>query len=72
MSARNAIVVGGTGEMGQAVFGRLRAEGLRVVCASNDVPRVTSEALPVDVTDEASVAGMSDQVERTLGPSTCW
>ncbi|WP_434380955.1 SDR family oxidoreductase [Melittangium boletus] len=68
MSARNAIVVGGTGEIGQAVLGRLRAEGLRVVGASNDVPRATSEALPVDVTDEASVAGMFDQVERTLGP----
>ncbi|WNG41716.1 SDR family oxidoreductase [Archangium violaceum] len=67
MSAQNAIVVGGTGEIGKAVLGRLRAEGLRVVCASNDVQQETSEALRVDVTDEASVSSMFDRAEKALG-----
>ena len=70
MSARNAIVVGGTGEIGGAVLARLRAEGLRVVCASNDVHQETAEALRVDVTDEASVTSMFDRAEKALGPIT--
>lgn len=68
MSARNAIVVGGTGEIGGAVLARLRAEGLRVLCASNDVRRETAEALHVDVTDERSVTAMFDGAEKALGP----
>lgn len=64
----SAIVVGGTGEIGKAVLARLRAEGLRVVCASNDVRQETSEALRVDVTDEASVSSMFDRAEKELGP----
>lgn len=68
MGARTAIVVGGTGEIGRAVLARLRAEGLRAVCASNDIPRETAEDLPVDVTDEASVTAMFQRVEQAHGP----
>jgi NAD(P)-dependent dehydrogenase (short-subunit alcohol dehydrogenase family) len=68
MSARSAIVVGGTGDIGRAVTDRLRAEGLRVVCASNDVRHESSDELRVDVTEEASVASLFDRVEETGGP----
>ncbi|WP_257454072.1 SDR family oxidoreductase [Archangium lipolyticum] len=67
MSARNAIVVGGTGDIGSAVTARLRAEGLRVVCASNDVKQETPDEMRVDVTDEASVASLFDRAEKELG-----
>jgi NAD(P)-dependent dehydrogenase (short-subunit alcohol dehydrogenase family) len=68
MSARNAIVVGGTGEIGRAVTAKLRAEGLRVVCAANDVKQETSDALRFDITDEASVASLFERAEQALGP----
>jgi NAD(P)-dependent dehydrogenase (short-subunit alcohol dehydrogenase family) len=68
MEARNAIVVGGTGEIGKAVLARLRAEGLRTVCASIDVRQETSEDLRMDVTDEASVTSMFERAEKELGP----
>ncbi|QRO00389.1 SDR family oxidoreductase [Archangium violaceum] len=68
MSARNAIVVGGTGDIGKAVTARLRAEGLRVVCASNDVRQETPDEMRVDVTDEASVISLFDRAEKQLGP----
>jgi NAD(P)-dependent dehydrogenase (short-subunit alcohol dehydrogenase family) len=67
MSARNAIVVGGTGDIGKAVTARLRAEGLRVICASNDVRQETSDEMWVDVTDEASVTTMFEKAEKELG-----
>jgi NAD(P)-dependent dehydrogenase (short-subunit alcohol dehydrogenase family) len=68
MGARNAIVIGGTGEIGKAVLARLRAEGLRAVCASIDVSPETPRDIRVDVTDEASVALMFDKAEAELGP----
>jgi NAD(P)-dependent dehydrogenase (short-subunit alcohol dehydrogenase family) len=68
MGARNAIVIGGTGEIGKAVLARLRAEGLRAVCASIDVSPETSQDIRVDVTDESSVASMFDKAEEELGP----
>lgn len=68
MSTRNAIVVGGTGNIGRAVIDKLRAEGLRVVCAAEDVREETPDAVRVDVTDEASVASMFEKAERALGP----
>jgi NAD(P)-dependent dehydrogenase (short-subunit alcohol dehydrogenase family) len=67
MSARNAIVVGGTGEIGKAVISGLRAEGLRVVCASNDVKHETPDDMRVDVTDEASVVSLFERAEKELG-----
>lgn len=70
MPARSAIVVGGTGEIGKAVLARLRAEGLRAVCASNDVRQDTPEALRVDVTDEVSVSTMFEKAEQALGRIT--
>jgi NAD(P)-dependent dehydrogenase (short-subunit alcohol dehydrogenase family) len=68
MSALQAIVVGGTGDIGSAVTARLRAEGMRVVCASDDVRQETPEQVQVDVTDEASVTSMFEKAEKALGP----
>jgi NAD(P)-dependent dehydrogenase (short-subunit alcohol dehydrogenase family) len=67
MPPRSAIVVGGTGEIGKAVLARLRAEGLRAVCASIDVKQETPEDLRVDVTDEASVTAMFEKAAQALG-----
>ncbi|MBZ4412532.1 SDR family oxidoreductase [Myxococcus sp. XM-1-1-1] len=67
MSARNAIVVGGTGNIGAAVIHRLRAEGLHVICASEDVTRESSDSMRVDVTDEASVRSLFDKASAN-GP----
>ncbi|WP_426732664.1 SDR family oxidoreductase [Myxococcus faecalis] len=67
MSARNAIVVGGTGNIGAAVLHRLRAEGLHVICASEDVTRESSDSMRVDVTDEASVRSLFDKASAN-GP----
>ncbi|NMO17242.1 SDR family oxidoreductase [Pyxidicoccus fallax] len=67
MNSRNAIVVGGTGNIGTAVTRRLRAEGLRVVCASEDVTQESSESMRVDVTDEASVKSLFDRA-AAAGP----
>ncbi|MFP2932167.1 SDR family oxidoreductase [Pyxidicoccus sp. 3LG] len=67
MSVRNAIVVGGTGNIGRVVTGRLRAEGLHVVCASDDVTQESSESMRVDVTDEASVKSLFDRADAS-GP----
>jgi NAD(P)-dependent dehydrogenase (short-subunit alcohol dehydrogenase family) len=68
MSARSVLVIGGTGDIGKAVIDKLRAEGLRAVCASNDVGQETADALRVDITDEASVASLFERAERELGP----
>jgi NAD(P)-dependent dehydrogenase (short-subunit alcohol dehydrogenase family) len=68
MSARNVIVFGGTGAIGKAVIEKLRAEGLRVVCAANDVAQESPEQMRVDITDEASVASLLDRAEQALGP----
>ncbi|NVJ22104.1 MULTISPECIES: SDR family oxidoreductase [Myxococcus] len=68
MSGRNVIVVGGTGDIGQAVTRKLRAEGLRVLCAANDVATETADAVHVDVTREDSVVAMFDKAEAALGP----
>ena len=68
MSARNAIVVGGTGEIGRAVVSKLRADGLRVVCAANDVSQETADELRFDITDEASVASLFERAEKAVGP----
>jgi NAD(P)-dependent dehydrogenase (short-subunit alcohol dehydrogenase family) len=70
MSAPNAIVIGGTGDIGKAVLDKLRAEGLRAVCASNDVRQETADERWVDITDEASVASLFEKVESELGPIT--
>ncbi|MFY1828387.1 SDR family oxidoreductase [Myxococcus fulvus] len=67
MSARNAIVVGGTGSIGTAVIHRLRAEGLHVICASEDVTRESPDAMRVDVTDEDSVRSLFDKA-AAAGP----
>ncbi|NOK23415.1 SDR family oxidoreductase [Corallococcus carmarthensis] len=68
MSIQNVIVVGGTGDIGRAVTHKLRAEGLRVVCAANDVATETSDTLRVDVTREDSVKSLFDKAEAELGP----
>lgn len=68
MSSRSAIVIGGTGNIGKAVIDRLRAEGVRTICASNDVERETAEDMRVDVTDESSVASLFERVEKQHGP----
>jgi NAD(P)-dependent dehydrogenase (short-subunit alcohol dehydrogenase family) len=68
MSARNVVVVGGTGEIGKAVVSRLRADGLRVVCAAIDVSRETADELRFDITDEASVASLFERAEQAVGP----
>ncbi|MFY2556862.1 SDR family oxidoreductase [Corallococcus terminator] len=68
MSGRNVIVVGGTGDIGRAVTQKLRAEGLRVLCAANDVATESVDAVHVDVTREDSVVSMFDKAEAGLGP----
>ncbi|MBN8227979.1 SDR family oxidoreductase [Corallococcus macrosporus] len=68
MSTRNVIVVGGTGDIGRAVVHKLRAEGLRVLSAAQDVTEETSDALHVDVTREDSVTSMFDKAEARSGP----
>ncbi|NBD08360.1 SDR family oxidoreductase [Corallococcus silvisoli] len=67
MSVQNAVVVGGTGSIGRAVTSRLRAEGLHVVCASDDVLTESSDSMRVDVTDEASVRSLFDRTDAS-GP----
>ncbi len=59
--------MGGTGNIGTAVTSRLRAEGLRVICASEDVTQESSESMRVDVTDEASVKSLFDRAAAS-GP----
>ncbi|MFP2906396.1 SDR family oxidoreductase [Pyxidicoccus sp. 3LFB2] len=68
MSVRSAIVIGGTGDIGKAVIDRLRAEGLRVVCAADDVRHETPDASRVDITDEASVVALFENAEQESGP----
>lgn len=68
MSGRNVIVVGGTGDIGRAVTRKLRAEGLRVLCAANDVATEGADSVHVDVTREDSVVSMFDNAEAALGP----
>ncbi|REG23244.1 short subunit dehydrogenase [Archangium gephyra] len=68
MSIQNVIVIGGTGEIGKAVIARLRAEGVRAVCASNDVKQETADEMRVDITDEASVASLFERAEKAVGP----
>jgi NAD(P)-dependent dehydrogenase (short-subunit alcohol dehydrogenase family) len=68
LSTRNVIVIGGTGDIGRAVTGRLRAEGMRVVCAANDVATETPDTLRVDVTREDSVKSLFDRAEAATGP----
>lgn len=68
MSARNGVVLGGTGAIGKAVIEKLRAEGLRVVCAANDVAHESPGQMRVDITDEASVASLFDRAEKEVGP----
>lgn len=50
------------------MISKLRTEGLRVVCASNDVKQETAEDLRVDVTDESSVVEMFERAEKQWGP----
>ncbi|RKG86430.1 SDR family oxidoreductase [Corallococcus terminator] len=69
MSIRNVMVVGGTGDIGRAVTHKLRAEGLRVLCAADDVTTETPDTLRVDVTREDSVRSLFDRAEAGLeGP----
>lgn len=68
MSTRNVIVVGGTGDIGRAVVHKLRAEGLRVVCAASDVRTETPDCLHVDVTREDSVRALFERAEAETGP----
>ena len=68
MTARTALVVGGTGDIGRAVLSRFRAGGLRVLGASNEVPVDTADLLRVDLRDEASVISLFERAERVLGP----
>lgn len=68
LSTRNVIVVGGTGDIGHAVVHKLRAEGMRVLCASNDVASEMPDSLHVDVTREDSVVSLFNQAEAVLGP----
>ena len=78
-SSRVAIVTGGVSGIGQATVAYLLDEGWRVVVADLDTPALAAaravfsgrdnvrvEAL--DVTDEARVGRLVDDVDRTFGP----
>ena len=73
MGGRVAFVTGGSGGIGQAVAGALRADGHRVAVgyhADRAGAEAVTDALPVavDVTDPVSVDAAFGQVEEALGP----
>jgi acetoacetyl-CoA reductase len=78
--ARVAVVTGGSRGIGAAISKALKAAGYKVAAsyAGNDEAAAKFKAetgIPVykwDVSDyDACVAGLA-QVEKDLGPSTCW
>ena len=75
LSGRVALVTGGGRGIGAGIARELTGAGMRVAVAArsrDQVDEVAREigglALAVDVSDEASVARMVDQVEADLGP----
>ncbi|TSD99535.1 SDR family oxidoreductase [Skermania sp. ID1734] len=71
MSSRTAVVTGASSGIGEATARTLAAQGLQVVIGARRVDRlqrltdeIGATAMPLDVTDEASVAEFTDAVER--------
>lgn len=76
VSGRVAVITGGGGGIGSAVARRWKADGARVVVVVDRDP-ATAEAVgaelgwpgvALDVTDEAAVVALVEQVERDHGP----
>jgi NAD(P)-dependent dehydrogenase (short-subunit alcohol dehydrogenase family) len=77
--ARVALVTGGASGLGEAIAGRLAADGTTVVIADVDEPRAhqvadnisaagrRAEAMTVDVTSEGEVAAMIDDIVERHG-----
>lgn len=70
VSSRIALVTGGAHGIGAAIGARLAHDGCRVVIADRDTPRHPpggTRAVLCDVSDEASVKGLIDDVQRAEG-----
>ena len=71
---RVAVIIGGGNGIGETTAGLMKDRGWRVVVADRDpegVARVAtslgSPGYPVDITDEAGIEGLADQIEQTIG-----
>jgi len=71
MTARVAVVTGGSSGIGAAAVRRLRAEGFDVIAGARRIDRLRAvtepagaRALPLDVRDRASVEAFAAQIDR--------
>jgi len=62
LAGRTAVVTGGTGGIGTAICARFVREGAEVVALDPAAPEASEQVAPVDVTDEAAVAGFFDEL----------
>jgi NAD(P)-dependent dehydrogenase (short-subunit alcohol dehydrogenase family) len=76
LSGKIALITGGTSGIGFAAAGRLAAAGARVIVTSRDCSRLQApakqfpadmEAIPADVSDLESLAGLMTQVKARHG-----